>query len=219
MKSVLIVIVENCVVAHVTDTIRFFNRANEQLKARGSADLFKVETVGFSESLLMQEPGLTFSVNKTIQAAGKPELIIVPSFTGDVVSATQLNRHYYGWLTKHYKTGACIVSFAKSVFLLAAAGLLHNKACALDQDYHAEFVHDYQQVKYDTENVITECNGIYTCGRESFYWQLLLNVLCKYTDKQLILQLANHFHIGNRIKTEPSPVVPENEEEDDNMDM
>lgn len=202
MKLILIIIPENCVVATVTDTIRFFARANDLLKSRGDKPLFEWKITGFSKTMCMEESRLSFSVDYLLNEAPPADLVIIPAVNGDAISATQLNRHYIGWLLKQFEGGAEILSYSTGSFLLAATGLLNQKVCAVNKRFKHEFAWYYNDVEADMKNPIAESNRIYTCSGETSYWHLLLHVLSKQVEGQMAVDMANFFSVNNQIGTD-----------------
>jgi transcriptional regulator GlxA family with amidase domain len=203
MKSILIIIAENCVISNVTDTVRFFAKANELLKNKGVTSLFDVQTIGFSKTMWLEEGRLSFHTDKTLDESGVGDLIIIPSVKGDVITNTQLNRHYFPWLINQYKKGAQIACYSTGSFILAATGLLREKECAVNPNYSNEFDYYYHYIPADTKTFLKENKGVYTCSGETMYWHLLLRILYKCADRQLANDVASYFSIDNRVRTEP----------------
>lgn len=193
MKRVSIIIPELAVTASITDTLRFFGKANELRRQQGLPELFEVQLVGFSKELWLQNGSVCLKADRTLENAGLSDLVIVPAVDGDVMSASQFNRHYFPWLTDQYKQGAEIASFCVGAFILAATGLLKRKKCSTHWLYAHEFRAYYPDTVLVDDKIITGQNGIYSSGGGISYWNLLLYLMEKYTDRQTVLYLTKYF--------------------------
>lgn len=193
MKTIAIVIAENAVASSITDTLRLFDKANELLQARGRKKIFDVSLVGFSKEIFIGSRKLFFLADKTPNEITNADLIIIPALTGDVIKSTQLNRHYFPWLIKQYKQGTEVASYCIGAFILAATGLLKGKKCATHWMYSNEFRFYYPDVTLVDDKIITEQNGIYTSGGGTSYWNLLLFLLEKYTDREIVIAITKFF--------------------------
>lgn len=90
--------------------------------------------------------------------------------------------------------GVCAVaSLCVGAFLLAFSGLLKGKECTTHWSYANEFRHFYPNVKLLDEKVITDQNGLYSSGGNNAYWNLLLHLVEKYTDRNMAIQTAKFF--------------------------
>jgi len=189
MKTIAVVVVENAVASSITDTVRLFSKANELLGKK----MFEVQLVGFSREIFIGTRHLFFKADKTIDEVTHADLIIVPALSGDVLKATQLNRHYLPWLTRQYKQGAELASYCVGAFILGATGLLSGKKCATHWMYANEFRFYYPDVELVDDKIVTEQNGIYSSGGGTSYWNLLLSLLEKYTDRKVVIDMTKFF--------------------------
>jgi len=189
MKTIAVVVVENAVASSITDTVRLFSKANELLGKK----MFEVQLVGFSREIFIGTRHLFFRADKTIDEVTHADLIIVPALSGDVLKATQLNRHYLPWLTRQYKQGAELASYCVGAFILGATGLLSGKKCATHWMYANEFRFYYPDVELVDDKIVTEQNGIYSSGGGTSYWNLLLYLLEKYTDRKVVIDMTKFF--------------------------
>ncbi len=189
MKRISIIVPENGVSASITDARRFFSFANSFLQE----ETFHVQLVGFRKEILLDDGVVSIRVDKTLESSGPSNLIIVPAISGDVLTATQLNRHYYPWLIRQYKEGAEIASFCVGAFIVAATGLLNGKLCATHWMYANEFRSYYPDVMVVDDKIINEQNGIFSSGGGTSYWNLLLYLLEKYTNRQAVIAATKYF--------------------------
>jgi len=192
-KLISIIIPEHGVTASITDTLRFFSKANELLHAEGEDELFHVQLVGFASEMLLEDGRVCMRVDKTLDDPAQSDLIIVPAVSGDVLRAIQFNRHYFPWLSRQYKNGAEIASYCVGAFVMAATGLLNGKQCSTHWMYANEFRAFYPNTTLVDDKIITEQNGIYSSGGGISYWNLLLYLLEKYTSRRIVIAITKFF--------------------------
>jgi transcriptional regulator GlxA family with amidase domain len=193
MKKISVIVPENGVLSSITDTLRLFNLINEQLKSEGKKPRFDVQLVGFKKEIFLDNGIVCVKADKLLNEAFDNDLIIVPAITGDVLKGTHLNRHYFPWLSTQYKRGAEIASYCVGAFIVAATGLLDGKRCSTHWMYANEFRAFYPEVKLMDEKIINEQNGILSSGGGTSYWNLLLYLLEKYTNRQMVLFATRYF--------------------------
>jgi transcriptional regulator GlxA family with amidase domain len=205
MKTISILTLRNALVSSIADAREVFSLVNEFIKVRGKEDLFKIQLVGITELTTTQ--GL-FSViaETTIDKVNKTDLVIIPALYGDMITATHLNKEYASWIVQQYKNGAEVAALSTGSFLLAFSGLLKNKQSTTHWVYANEFRHFYPLTSVVDENLITDQNGLYTSGGGSAYWNLLLHLIEKYTNRELSIQAAKYFVI-DLDKTKQSPFI------------
>lgn len=193
MVKVSILIPEHGVSASITDARRVFSMVNDMLVNDQKAAVFDVQLVGFTREVIMDDGLVQIKVNKVLEEAGQSDLIIVPAISGDVIRATQLNRHFFPWLVDQYKNGAEIASFCMGAFIVAATGLLKNKKCSTHWMYANEFRAYYPDIELVDDKIITEQNGIYSSGGGISYWNLLLYLVENHTSHQVMLAITKYF--------------------------
>jgi transcriptional regulator GlxA family with amidase domain len=80
-------------------------------------------------------------------------------------------------------------------FLLASTGLLNGKKCSTHWGFQNEFREMYPEVEVIEGSVITEEHRIYSSGGANSYWNLLLHLVEKYTDRQTAILASKYFAI------------------------
>jgi transcriptional regulator GlxA family with amidase domain len=193
MINISILALKKAVLASVADSRHVFLLANEFLEQSGRPALFQVQLAGLTPEVTLQD-GL-FSMHPDILIADihQTDLIIIPSFFGDMFSGTNLNKDYIDWIAAQYKNGAEVASLSAGVFLLAFSGLLKEKKCTTHWMYANEFRSHYPGIRLLDEKMITDQEGLYSSGGS--YWNLLLHLIEKYTDRKLAIQLSKYFVI------------------------
>ncbi|MEO6168092.1 MAG: helix-turn-helix domain-containing protein, partial [Chitinophagales bacterium] len=80
-------------------------------------------------------------------------------------------------------------------FLLASTGLLDGKKCSTHWNSANEFRNMFPDVELVDGSIITEEHGIYSSGGANSYWNLLLYLVEKYTDRDTAIQAAKFFAV------------------------
>jgi transcriptional regulator GlxA family with amidase domain len=80
-------------------------------------------------------------------------------------------------------------------FLLASTGLLDGKKCSTHWNSGNEFRTMFPAVELVDGSIITEDNGIYSSGGANSYWNLLLHLVEKYTDRETAILASKYFAI------------------------
>jgi transcriptional regulator GlxA family with amidase domain len=207
MKLISILVPEHAISASITDAKRLFDVANEFLKQDGKKPIFLIQLVGFTKEVYVDGGLICIKADKILDEVVETDLIIVPAVGGDVIRATQLNRQFFPWLTSQYKKGAEIASFCVGAFIVAATGLLKGKECSTHWMYANEFRVYYPDIKLVDDKIITEQNGIYSSGGGTSYWNLLLYLLEKYTNRQIVIAITKYFLLDIQRSSQSSFVM------------
>src|SRR3989442_14567397 len=117
----------------------------------------------------------------------KTDLIIIPAFNGDMGKVIELNKDFFPWINTQYKSGAEVASLCVGAFLLASTGLLKGKKCATHWLGVNDFKKMFPDVNLVSEKIITEEHGIYSSGGANSFWNLLLYIIEKYTDRDMAI--------------------------------
>lgn len=195
MISISILALKNCVLASVADSRYVFSMVNEFLKQSGKEPMFDIQLVGFAKEINVNNGLFSIHPDRVIADVKHTDLVIIPALTGDMLSATNVNLPYVNWIIKQYKNGAEIASLCAGAFLLAFTGLLKNKQCTTHWSYANEFRYIYPSITLVDEKVITDQNGLYSSGGSNAYWNLLLHLVEKYTDREIAIRTAKYFVI------------------------
>jgi transcriptional regulator GlxA family with amidase domain len=204
MKTVTIIVPETAVLAAIVDPRYMFTAVNEFLKSAGKQPMFDVQLVGLSKEVKLTE-GL-FSVHTDLQLknAKRSDLIIIPAISGDIENAIKKNKEFFPWIIKQHKEGAEIASLCLGAFLFAATGLLNGKKCSTHWLFANQFRSMFPDVDLVDEKIITEQNGLYSSGGASSYWNLLLHLVEKYTNREMAI-LASKFFVLDISRDTQSP--------------
>jgi transcriptional regulator GlxA family with amidase domain len=195
MITISILALKNAVLASIADANYVFTIVNGLLEKSGKPALFKVQLVGLSRELQLNNGLFSIQADTVIEDLKQTDLIIIPSMTGDALAATYMNKEYAPWISEHYKNGAEVASLCVGAFLLAYTGLLRDRQCTTHWAYANEFRYYYPDITLVDEKVITHQNGLYSSGGNNAYWNLLLYLVEKYTNREIAIHTAKFFVI------------------------
>jgi transcriptional regulator GlxA family with amidase domain len=172
-----------------------FTKANDFLTSMGRSPLFKVQLVGIDNDTQVYDRLFKVSPDVVVAELEKTDLIIIPAVNGDMNSVITSNAEFFPWIVKQYKTGAEIASLCVGAFLLAATGLLEGKKVATHWLSANDFRKMFPDVELVSDKIITDEQGIYSSGGANSFWNLLLYLLEKYTDREVAILAAKYFAI------------------------
>ncbi len=195
MKNVSILVPETAVIEAVADPHYMFKAVNQFLLASGKDSLFNVQLVAVNKEVKLENSLFTVHIDKQLKDVSQTDLIIIPALSGDMLAALDLNTTLIPWITKQYSQGAEVASLCIGAFLLAATGLLKGKKCSTHWNSANEFRRMFPDVELVDGCIITEENGIYSSGGANSYWNLLLYLVEKYTDRDTAILASKYFAV------------------------
>ena len=195
MIHISVLALRNSVLAPITDSVYVFEKVNEFLEESGKVPLFKVQLVGFTEDVKFNNGKYTIRPDAFFEEIKKTDLIIIPSFIGHASSSTYLNKDCAMWIANSYKKGSEVASLCTGAFLLAFSGILDGKQCTTHWAYANEFRYFYPSVTLVDEKVITDQDGLYSSGGSNAYWNLLIHLVEKFTNREIAIRTAKYFVI------------------------
>ncbi len=193
MKHISILVPYTAVPAAIVDPRYMFSAVNAFRQASQHGPSFLVELVASTREVSLLDGSFVVRSDKLISEITHTDLIIVPAIGGDLREALELNSIYRPWLIQQYKNGAEIASLCIGAFLLADTGLLDGSTCSTHWLYADEFRSMFPKVKLSPDRLITESAGLYTSGGASSYWNLLLYLVEKYTDRPTAIMASKFF--------------------------
>lgn len=195
MKKVSILVPESAVIEAVADPQYMFSVANQFLQATGKAPLFEVNLVGQSHEVKFNNGMFSVHTDYVLDDVVETDLIIIPALFGDMKTAVELNRNAIPWILHHYNKGVEVASLCVGAFLLASTGILNGKKCSTHWAFYNEFKETFPDVDIMDGSIITEESGVYSSGGANSYWNLLLYLLEKYTDRDTAILASKYFAI------------------------
>ena len=204
MKNVTILVPETAVLAAIVDPRYMFTAVNEFLKSAGNPPLFNVQLVGLTDEVKLSDGLFSVHTNATLKNAKKSDLIIIPALSGNLDGAIKRNKEFLPWIVKQYKGGAEVASLCLGAFLLASTELMNGRQCSTHWLFANEFRTMFPEVELVDDKVITDDNGLYSSGGASSYWNLLLHLVEKHTNREMAI-LASKFFVLDIARTSQSP--------------
>jgi transcriptional regulator GlxA family with amidase domain len=195
MKHVSILVPETAVIEAIADPNYLFKAVNQFLMVSGKSPLFEVQLVGLSKEIKLDNSLFSVHTDKLLKEVKKTDLIFIPALSGDLKTALELNKGMIPWIVEQHKNGAEVASLCIGAFLLASTGLLDGKKCSTHWNSGNEFRAMFPTVELVDGSIITEDNGIYSSGGANSYWNLLLHLVEKYTDRETAILASKYFAI------------------------
>ena len=195
MKHISILVPETAVVEAIADPRYLFTAANQFLQAEGKSPMFQVHLVGAKKEIRLSNDLFSVHADTLMHEVKKTDLIFIPAISGDVKSAIEANKEMFPWIVDQYKNGAEVASLCIGAFLLASTGLLNGKKCSTHWSSGNEFRSMFPDVELVDGSIITEEHGLYSSGGANSYWNLLLYLLEKYTNRNIAILASKYFAI------------------------
>ncbi|MBS1495330.1 MAG: helix-turn-helix domain-containing protein [Bacteroidetes bacterium] len=195
MKKVSILVPESSVMQAIADPQYLFTAANQFLLSAGKQILFDVELVGTKKEIKLNGGMFSVHTDRLLKDVKKTDLVFIPALFGDMSSAISKNKIAIPWINEQYKKGAEVASLCVGAFLLASTGLLNGKKCSTHWGFQSEFREMFPDVEVVEGSIVTEEKRIYSSGGANSYWNLLLYLLEKYTDRQTAILASKYFAI------------------------
>jgi transcriptional regulator GlxA family with amidase domain len=195
MKKVSILVPESSVLQAIADPQYLFSAVNEFMVISGKMPLFDVQLVGFKKEVTLNGGLYTVNTTQLLEQVTKTDLIVIPALFGDMQNAIAQNQQLLPWINEHYNKGAEVASLCVGAFLLASTGLLNGKKCSTHWGFQNEFREMFPDVEVVYGSIITEEHRIYSSGGAHSYWNLLLHLVEKYTDRQTAILASKYFAI------------------------
>lgn len=182
-------------VSSIAGAYKLFTRANEFWSIKGRKKLFQIELAGLSKKVDFHDGLFSVQPHTHLSNIRKTNLIIIPSLNHNYQSAVKENALMIEWIEQQYKAGAEIASICTGAFLLAASGLLDGRNCSTHWAAAESFRIRFPNVKLQTDQLITDENGIYTNGGAYSFLNLLIYLIEKYYNRQTAIYCSKVFQI------------------------
>lgn len=195
MKNISILVPESAVLAAISDPLYMFSAVNQFLESAGKPALFNVQLVGLSREIKLNNGTFSIHTDKLLEEVKNTDLIFIPALSGDLNAALTINKAFIPWIIDKYNKGAEVASLCIGAFMLASTGLLRGKKCSTHWLFANQFRAMFPDVELVNGSIITEEQGIYSSGGANSYWNLLLYLVEKYTDRETAILAAKFFVI------------------------
>ncbi len=195
MKNVSILVPESSVMQAIADPQYLFSAVNQFLAASGKEPLFHVELVGATKEVKINNGIFSVHTDKQLKDVKKTDIVFIPALFGDMQTAIDKNKVLIPWINEQYKNGAEVASLCVGAFLLASTGLLNGKKCSTHWGFQNEFREMFPEVEVIDGSIITEEHRLYSSGGANSYWNLLLHLVEKYTDRETAVLASKYFAV------------------------
>lgn len=195
MKHISILVPENSVMQAIADPQYLFSAVNQFRVVQGQEPLFTVQLVGLKKEIKINGGLFAVSTAKLLKEVKSTDLIIIPALFGDMKTAIAANKKALPWITQQYQNGAEVASLCVGAFLLASTGLLNGKKCSTHWGFQNEFRELFPDVEVTDGSIVTEEQGLYSSGGAMSYWNLLLYLVEKYTDRETAVLASKYFAV------------------------
>lgn len=195
MKQISILVPESAVLAAIDDPRHIFSAVNKFAEATENSALFDIKFVGLKKEVRLHNSAFSVHADFLLDDVKKTDLIFIPAFYGDTNEFLEINKPFIPWISKQYENGAEVVSLCVGAFMLAKTGLLNGKKCSTHWQAAEEFREMFPEVDLQTDKIITEQDGIYTSGGATSYFNLLIYLVEKFTDRETAIKTAKIFAI------------------------
>ena len=195
MKHVSILVPESAVLAAIDDPRHVFSMVNSLLENDGKPPVFDIKLVGLKREIRLHNSSFSVHTDCFLDDVSETDLIFIPAFDGKMETVLDANSAFVPWIVEQYSKGAEVVSLCVGAFLLAKTGLLDGRKCSTHWRAAEEFKKMFPEVDLVTDKIITEEQGIYTSGGATSYWNLLLYLVEKYTNRETAILTSKVFAI------------------------
>lgn len=206
MKHISILVPNEAVPAAIVDPRYMFTAVNQFLRQADREPVFEVELVGLTKQVALNNGVFSVNVDKTLDEVRKTDVVIVPALSGDMKLALESNAGFVPWIVDQYNRGAEVASLCLGAFLLASTGLLSGRKCSTHWLFADEFREMFPDVIMADGSIITDEQGLYSSGGAASYWNLLLHLIEKYTNREMAIRASKFFAIEIDRKSQ-SPFV------------
>ena len=179
----------------IEGTLTLFGKVNDLLAEQGKAPRFAVQLVGIDNTPQIYDGCFTVRPDVAIGQVSATNLIVIPAINGDKAEVIAANAAFLPWIIACHKSGAEVASLCVGAFLLAETGLLEGKQCATHWTAAADFKRMFSGVDLVADAIITDQSGIYSSGGALSFWNLLLYLAEKYTDRHTAILVSKYFEI------------------------
>ncbi|RYE26333.1 MAG: helix-turn-helix domain-containing protein [Sphingobacteriales bacterium] len=206
MKNVSILVPEDAVLASIDDPRCIFAGVNDFLTEMGKEPIFNIQLVGLTKEVKLHGGLFTVHVDKLISEVKKTDLVFVPALAGNLQKSLDKNTAFIPWLVKQYNTGSEIASLCIGAFMLASTGLLNGKKCSTHWRYAEMFRDMFPEIELVDDRIITEEHRLYSSGGATSYFNLLLYLVEKYTDREIAILTSKVYALEIERKSQ-SPFI------------
>jgi len=201
MKHIHILVYEDVILSAVSLPLDILQRANELLLAAGRSTAFTVDLISSLHRNVVLDDPVQFFSQRTLAdlppaySAGPDHLILVTAFRGSWDTVLEKNRVVIPWLAAHHAAGTELASLCRGSYFLADAGLLDGKRYTSHWGAAPDLRRRYPRALLQPDSVLTDEDGIYTCGGAFTSLNLMLYLIEKFCVHDKVVQISKYFSI------------------------
>ncbi len=193
--NISILVPENAVMQAIADPQYLFSVVNQFMAASGKEPLFQVQLLGLKKEVIINDGLFSIHTSQLLNEVKQTDLVIIPALFGNIKNAIDSNKEMAPWIIEQYNNGSEVASLCVGAFLLASTGLLNGKKCSTHWGFQNQFSEMFPNVEVVDGSIITEEQRLYSSGGANSYWNLLLHLVEKYTDRQTAVLASKYFAI------------------------
>lgn len=179
----------------IEGSYKAFTIANDFLAADGADPVFNLRLVGRDMQPRLYDQFFRVQPDATIFEEFSSDLVVIPAVNGRWQDVIEANKDFFPWIREQHSRGAEVASLCVGAFLLASTGLLKGRKCSTHWLGENDFRALFPDVELVSDKIITDENGVYSSGGAISFWNLLLYIIGKYTDRSLAVRIAKYFEI------------------------
>jgi transcriptional regulator GlxA family with amidase domain len=207
MKHVSILVPESAVLAAIDDPRHVFSMVNSLYETDGRPPAFNIKLVGLKPEVKLHNSSFSVHTDCFLDDIKRTDLVFIPAFDGPMETVLETNKAFVPWIVEQYEKGAEVVSLCVGAFMLARTGLLDGKKCSTHWRAADEFRKMFPAVELVTDKIITEQDGIYTSGGATSYWNLLLYLVEKFTNRETAILTSKVFAIDIKRESQSQFII------------
>ena len=196
MMKIALLLHEDVVLGTITGALDMFTQTNRYFREAGKPLPFQVMLVGErpANQFLTGFP-TAYTDYRTINDADDLQLLIVPSFYGDTDEILKKHGLLLDWIKKLSQQGTAIASLCSGSYWLAEAGILTGRKCTSHWRDIDDLRQRYPGVRFLSDEVITDEDGIYTSGGSFSSLNLVLYLIEKFCGKEVGIWASKMFSL------------------------
>lgn len=195
MKRISILVPQSAVMEAVANPRYCFSAVNMFFQSQGKQPIFQVELVAETPEVRLHGGVYSVHPDRLTHEVDSTDLVIVPALFGDLDEAVEINRELVPWILQQRERGAEVASLCLGAFLLAQTGLLDGRQCSTHWAFTNQLRQKHPAIHVTDGSILTDEQGIYSSGGANSYWNLLLYLVEKYTDRDTAILTAKYFAV------------------------
>ncbi|MEO4049301.1 helix-turn-helix domain-containing protein [Pseudomonas sp. CAU 1711] len=201
--KVTVLMADRCSATSVSAALEFLECANvlqrfaASRQGAQSADPFEVRSVSPGGAPVTCTGGLVLTPQGALEEVERTDLIIVPGFMFNILSALPALEPVCAWLRQHHRQNSYIASMCTGAFVTAQAGLLDGKRATTHWIFSEQFARHFPRVRLQPERSVTD-DGLLLCSAGSTTGSdLLLHIIRRFASPQLAAECSKKLLIDS----------------------